>query len=147
MSWVTSLIMIALAAICNAVMDTVDHHFKTSKFSKLKSERWRLWFNESQGWLNKYVDRDDKKGRVKWKVLGITFNKPVQITDAWHFFKMLMIIFIDLSVTPHLPYFGLNCWLMTIVWFLLIGFIWVQAFNVFYDYILIKKDEPSISKS
>ena len=88
---IVSIILIVFAAFCNAVMDKTDHHFSTSIFNRIKSKKWRLWFNENEGWKNKYVDRDFNKGRVKWQIFGILFNKPVQLTDAWHFFKMLMI--------------------------------------------------------
>jgi hypothetical protein len=99
-----SFIFVVLEPIFDSIMDTVDHHHSQSIFSnkEYKILKWKpfknqKWWNEEQGWKNKYVDYDaDVKAgieprRVKWKVLGFTFNKPVQITDSWHFFKMLKI--------------------------------------------------------
>jgi hypothetical protein len=135
-----SLFFFVLAAICNSIMDTADQHFNTSIFSNFTNPKVRLWFNESQGWLNKYVDRDMAKGRVKW-FWGI--NKPVQLTDSWHWFKMCMIIFCALSAlfyhsisaTYIINYFPCQNFLLDL---LLFGIAWNGPFNLFYNTLLIK---------
>ena len=86
-----SLLFIVLASICNSIMDTSVHHYSTSIFKKLNP----LWWDGETSWRNKYIDGDSTKGRVKW-YFGL--DKPVQLTDAFHFFKMWMIIFISLSI-------------------------------------------------
>lgn len=128
-----SLIFIMLAAICNAVMDTSVHHFHTSVFNKLNPYFW----DGEISWRNKYINGDPSQGRVKW-YFGLV--KPVQITDAFHFFKMLMIIFICLSIVSfdsskviihgvfHLPAF--------LIMFVLYGILWNIIFSLFYDKIL-----------
>ena len=88
-----SLIFIILASISNAIMDTVLYHHDRSIFKDYKTGFWSDTYFVS--WKNKYVDGDPKKGRVKWFWI---INKPVQLTDAFHFFKMLMIIFICLGL-------------------------------------------------
>ena len=145
---ITSIIisfLIFIAALCNAVMDTVDHHFSNSIFNKIKSPFWRLWFNENAGWKNKYVDRDPSKGRVKWNIFGIKFNKPVQITDAWHFFKKIMIFAICLIpsiLLVHLEIYlyefeTFNTVLNILLYWLLFGTIWnVTFFRIFYNGLL-----------
>ena len=124
---ILNILFIALASICNSVMDTLDHHQSDSIFSKFKNP---LWWNFNQGWRNKYIDRDPKKGRVKlfWKI-----NKPVQITDAWHFFKMLMIIFIcsAASLSYDKPSY--------LICLIVLGLVWNNVFSLFYKRILIKK--------
>jgi hypothetical protein len=86
-----SLLFLALAAVCNAVMDKSVHHYPISKLKKLNPNFW----NGEISWRNKYVNGDPKLGRVKWY---FGFNKPVQLTDAFHMFKMLMIINICVSI-------------------------------------------------
>lgn len=140
-------ILIFLAAMFNAIMDTTDHHFKLSIFDRIKNPWWRLWFNENQSWKNKYVDRDPKKGLVKWSLLGFKFNKPVQISDSWHFFKMLMIF--SICMIPALDvidggiyYFEFPFWsnfMNIILHWTILGTIWNLTFNrLFYNWILLK---------
>lgn len=126
-------ILIFVAAACNAVMDKLDHHFSASIFDLIKNKKIRLWFNSNQGWRNKYVDRNPKKGRVKWNILGIKINKPVQLTDAWHFFKMLMIFAICgmAAVYPVIIYMGIINWVI-------LGLIWNITFRLFYSFFLTK---------
>jgi hypothetical protein len=50
---------ILLAAICNAVMDTITHHWDASIFKQLRNG---MWWDPSISWKNKYVDRDPKLG-------------------------------------------------------------------------------------
>lgn len=120
-----------LAACCNAVMDTADHHYSTSILSTFKH---KLWWNAEQSWRNKYIDGDPKKGRVKW-FWGI--NKPVQLTDAWHLFKMLMIIFTAAAILtfPH----QLTSFCGYVIWFIILGIVWNSIFSLMYDAVLKKK--------
>lgn len=128
-----SLLFIILAAICNAVMDTSVHHYSSSKLSKLNP----LWWDGSISWRNKYINGDSKLGRVKW-FFGL--NKPVQITDAFHFFKTLMIIFICFSIVTFDNTFILigdninliNSLLLVLVY----GTLWNVFFSLFYNKIL-----------
>jgi hypothetical protein len=128
-----SFIFFGLAAICNAVMDTSNHHYSKSIFSDFKNE---MWWNGEISWKNKYIDGDHTKGRVKW-LFGL--NKPVQLTDAFHFFKMWMIIF--LAISPICAFYScleLNGWVSA----LLIGaygVTWNMLFSAFYDNVFIKK--------
>ena len=139
-------VLIFIAAMCNAIMDTVDHRFNDSIFDNIKNKKLRLWFNSNQGWRNKYVNRNPKLGRVKWSLFGFKFNKPVQITDSWHFFKMLMIFAICLIPSlymvynPSFNYFDINpIYNMLIHWGLL-GVVWnITFFRIFYNYLLLKK--------
>ena len=126
-----SLIFIILASVCNAFMDTSVHHYSTSIFSKLNP----LWWNGEISWKNKYIDGDSTKGRVKW-FFGI--NKPIQITDAFHFFKMLMIIFICSSIATFDRQWVFNeytfwsCLLAITIY----GTLWNLTFSLFYNKIL-----------
>jgi tryptophan-rich sensory protein len=105
----------------------------------------QLWWNSSQGWRNKYINRDPKNGRVKW-YFGL--DKPVQLTDAWHHFKMWMIIFICVSITlvvmnPPIMLTLTDNWLDYVINFIgqlwIMGGVWNKTFTIFYHTLLIKK--------
>ena len=96
--------------------------------------------NQNESWTNKYVDRDPKKGRIKWHFLGITFNKPVQISDAWHFFKFLMIVFAAIAIILHVPMlFTNNIYIDFFIELIIFGLAWNLPFNLFYNKILVTK--------
>lgn len=130
-----SYICFVLASICNAVMDVSLFHYHKSIFKRFNN---RLWWDGTISWQNKYIDGDFKKGRVKWSFLSIKFNKPVQLTDAFHFFKMLMIIFLSLSVITfdkswlfkdlNILFYMINC--------LIYGTLWNVSFSLFYGDLL-----------
>jgi len=129
-----SFICVSLASLCNAIMDTLDHHHSISIFTKMKNP---LWWNSDKGWRNKYVDRDPNKGRVKW-FLGI--NKPVQITDAWHFFKMLLIIFMctGIVLSTKAPFYDDAPLYYYLILLLGLGITWNMTFSLFYEKLLLK---------
>ena len=117
---ILSLLFLALASICNAIMDKTSHHFEKSIFSKAKNRKW--WYTPDS-WKNKYIDGDSTKGRIKW---FWKINKPVQLTDAWHFFKMLMIFFIVFSIISYKEIFN------PILDIIIYGSIWNLTFILFY---------------
>ncbi len=129
-----SLFFFVLAAICNSVMDTLEHHFDNSIFRKLNPFFW----NPVYSWCNKYIDRDGHKGHRKIKGTNIDF--PDALTDGWHLFKMLMIVFLALSVITFEPYYFIaNYWLRSAVYLLIYGTAWNCTFSIFYNKLLIKK--------
>lgn len=147
-----SILLVGLASASNSVMDTVDHHQSKSIFSKMKNQKW---WNIKDGWKNKYVDYDFDASmnlplrRIKWHIFGITFNKPVQITDSWHFFKMWMIIFMCAAIVifPYTAYcicagHGI-LWLIlaSTIWLTVFGVIWNTTFSWTYHTLFILKDK------
>ena len=131
-----SLLFIVLASICNSIMDTSVHHYSTSIFKKLNP----LWWDGETSWRNKYIDGDSTKGGVKW-YFGL--DKPVQLTDAFHFFKMWMIIFISLSIVLFdnsvLLINNNFSFLLFSLFFITYGVLWNSFFSLFYNRILRKK--------
>ena len=117
-----SMILFALAAICNAVGDTLIHHYSTSVFNRLDSTFW----NPAISWRNKYVNGQRRK------LIG-SINYPVQLTDAWHLFKSLMLTFLGFAIACHAhiynPVIDATIYLM----------IWWLFFESFYTYVLKKK--------
>jgi hypothetical protein len=130
---IVSFLFLALAAACNAVMDKSVHHYPVSKFKKLNP----LFWNGEISWKNKYINGDPKLGRVKW-YFGL--NKPVQLTDAFHMFKMFMVINICVSIITFDKSFLLYGDNYTFITFallmLLYGVIWNTTFSLFYKKIL-----------
>ena len=118
-----------------------DHYVKKGKTTKFKN--WvERWFHPLS-WKNKYFDYDvGRHGRVHWKIVGLEINKPVQITDSWHFFKMLMIIFMAISVITFdwdrviLIY---SYWWDFILLLVSYGAGWNLPFSFFYKWVLVKK--------
>lgn len=128
-----SIIFILFASICNSIMDTCKDHFNLSIFSLIKQ---KVWWDGTDSWLNKYVDRNSNKGLIKWNLLGVKVNKPVQITDSWHFFKMIMIFMLCFSIifySPFITYF--NIYLNFAFELIILGSVWNNTFSLFYNHV------------
>ena len=72
-----SILLWCLAAICNAIMDTLVHHYYTSIFFRMNKYFW----NPEESWLHA-----TRIPILKYKL------------DAFHIFKSLMIIFQSLAI-------------------------------------------------
>lgn len=120
-----SVIFFVLASVCNSVMDICSHHYYGSIFSKYSNYFW----NTELSWKNKYINRDPRLG---FKKLYKNINYPVQLTDAWHLFKSLMIVFLTLSVITFDS--SLVSGFVSFVLLLgIYGLIWNLTFNLFYN--------------
>lgn len=107
---VLSAILLILAAISNAVMDSLEEgRFQRSVFRKFNP---KFWYKEES-----------------WKYAKRVFKYPI---DAWHLAKSLMCIFITfaISVNIHFPLLG------SVV---ILGGIWILIFNLLYNKLLRKK--------
>ena len=135
-----SFVFIILAAICNAIMDKTQFHYHRSIFYTWNLNRY--WWNGAVSWRNKYINHDVSQGRRK--ILNSHLNYPVQLTDAFHFFKMLMIIFLCCSIITFNPCDVFIDCTIHVVNFLLIllfyGIIWNTTFKIFFKYILDDED-------
>ena len=124
-----SCIFFFLAAICSAIMDNLSQHWFKSKFKKFNNQ----WWNPEISWKNKYINGDWKNGEKHifiYKFIKIKY--PIILTDAWHFFKFLMVFCIVLATTTYTPFLGF------FIDVLLLGLVWILTFNIFYDKVLIK---------
>lgn len=101
-------VLYTVAIISKAVMDTVDFHFERSIFMSL-DRKVRMWWNQSEGWKNKYKDRDPSKGRA----FPGSLTWLVWVTDAWHFFQMIMLTSYELMfIMPIIILFPLPWWVV-----------------------------------
>ncbi len=86
------IILCIISGALNASEDMIKDKWHESSFANpywtSRSSKLKYWFI-ADSWKNKYKFREPNYGRLKWKVLGLSFNKPVQLTDWWHFSKML----------------------------------------------------------
>lgn len=75
------MILISIAAYCEAVMDTLAHHFEKSIFAKLNSK----WWNPVVSGNNKWKNGDKSQGERFF----LSSTLLVGFTEAWHLFKMI----------------------------------------------------------
>ena len=138
-----SIILTIIAAISNSIMDTVAYQSKweQSKFSRIKNIFFYRWF-KYDSWKLKYknynldIARNITPAR---KTIGKTKIKiPVQLTDAFHFFKMIMIISLVGSGLIWILYNNISAATLFYVWGG-IGVIYNLTFNLFYNKILKSK--------
>lgn len=107
------LVLFALAALFNAVMDSLEEgHFTKSIFRNLNPKFWYKY----ESW--KYVRKIP------------IINYPV---DAWHISKTLMVMCLSGATAPSMTIFP-DYWLN----FIALGVVWNIIFTVFYDHILKK---------
>jgi hypothetical protein len=94
-------LFLSLAALSNAGMDTLTHHYDNSFAAYYKLER-QFW-DPAISWKNKYVAGDPTKQKVKMSLLFISINKPSFLTDGWHLLKAFMLMFIFLNSVIWIP--------------------------------------------
>ena len=124
-----------LSGICDAIIDTLSHHFGMSVFYFMDHQFW----DPNISWKNKYVNGDPVEGYVKWKLLGISFTKPVQLTDGFHFVKMIREGSNILAITTALIVPFVFSIFYTILFFIILSAARNNSFSLFYNKILISK--------
>jgi hypothetical protein len=146
MEWIAVIIIVSLVTISaqmDAVMDTLWHHYDKSIFRDMD----RMFWDPKISWRNKYIDHKPSEGRIKWNILGITINKPVQISDGWHIAKTIKIICLMSATT--LAYFAQvvpvlednrDSFVLFIALLTVLGTIRNSVFSLFYDKLLIDKN-------
>ena len=92
-----TIIFITLAAIFNAMMDTVSFHYQESIF--MNYPKLRQFLDANFSWQNKYKNRDYKQGK---KFFGST-TFLVFLTDGWHLFKSLMLLCFCAAIVYYKP--------------------------------------------
>lgn len=129
-----SLICWVLAALCNAVMDTLAHHYPTSIFTKWDPKFW----DPKTSWKNKYKEGIKAYGPAFFLSTGIL----VAFTDGWHFFKSIMIVLLGVSLValPHSIHFNFfdYLWLNQLTELSILGVLWNVPFSYFYNKVLKK---------
>lgn len=119
---VAAIIFLILAAICNAVCDTLVHHYYNSVFNKkgFPAKFWNPDLSSTEAYIVPHT---------KYKV------------DAWHLFKSGMICFLigSIVMAHNNGEAILNVWWFYLIEYIYLGITWNAVFNLFYNKILIKK--------
>jgi hypothetical protein len=95
----TSLLLIILAAIINAAMDTLNASYHRSVFYNEKWLKLNQFVNPATSFKNKWKNGDKTKGELFFG--SSTFL--VWTTDAWHLFKTLMLLCFSVAVVTYNP--------------------------------------------
>ncbi len=116
-----AIILLLLAGILNACMDTLKTHYSKSIFSKWKNQNW---VNPALSWTNKWKSESKLGDLIMSTIL-------VWITDLWHLCKHLMLICLMLTVIFYHPI--VNWW----VDFIILFCSFTIPFEIFYSKILL----------
>lgn len=129
------IILYCLCGICDAIMETCSDHFSISIFKKLNPNIW----NKNISWVNKYINDNPANGLKKIILFGIIFNYPVQLTDAWNFFKMIKEVLTIIAIIVAIC-ININCnGLFIFGYFITLCIVKSLIYNLFYNKILLKK--------
>ena len=109
-----SLIFIIFGVSCNALNDTLTHHWYKFRWKDKVEEQW---WNPEKSWVNKYQS-----------------DYPVQLTDAWHLFKTFRIVFYMFAIVTYQPIVNM---LLDVFIF---GLVRNAVFSLLYNKLLIKTD-------
>ena len=115
---------ITLAAIFNAMMDTVSFHYQESIF--MNYPKLRQFLDANFSWQNKYKNRDYKQGK---KFFGST-TFLVWLTDGWHLFKCAMLLCFAIAIVYYKPL--TNPLLDIFIFYVWFGIV----FELFFAYVL-----------
>ena len=124
-----SLILITLAAILNAAMDTINARYFTSVLYNPKWPKFNQFTNPAESWKIKWKNGDRTQGE---KFFGSS-TFLVWTTDFWHLAKTIMLLCFALAIVCYTPIIHpLLDWI--IYW---IGF--GTIFELFWSKIFLKK--------
>lgn len=119
-------LFLGLAAMSNASMDTLVHHYSYSFAAEYKLDR-QFW-DPAISWKNKYVNNNPDKGRIKIDLLLFEIDKPVILTDGWHLLKGIMLAFIFFS---SVVWIQVNWW-KKLLFFIGFTILWSLVFGIVY---------------
>ena len=130
-------ILIALAAISNSIMDKLKFHYSKSRFSKLKGF-WKWWFRPTS-WKNKWKNGDPNQGEAFFGSATIF----VMITNAWHFFKAVMLncFFV---ITAFYLY---DIWWHIVLCVLALNMVYGIVFELLFSWLWVSPGEATLGKS
>lgn len=114
-----------LACVSNSIMDVLSTRYDVSIFRNFSNQ---LFYDWRISWRNKWKDGDKSKGE-KFLFASTIF---VFLTDAWHLYKALMLMFLILSIYFYVPIFGI----LDIPLFFIS---WGITFELFYNKVLINE--------
>lgn len=125
-----SLILVAIAGTCKAVMDTLKFHFYDSVFIERDIQFW----NTEVSWKNKY--KSDLKTPKFWGSTTIFVFK----SDGWHLFQSIFLTSLFTAMIFYVLFKLIEInYLNLIINFIIMRSVFGLFFVLFYNYLLIKK--------
>jgi hypothetical protein len=123
-----SLILIIIAAMSEAVMDTIQFHYDRSIFKNYNNKNY---WNPELSWMNKY------KEDLKTPKFIASTTLFVFLTDAWHFFKFIrtLTLFVGLLI---IGFLSVNIFEL-IMMFIIVRVLFGVIFTITYRYCSNKK--------
>lgn len=139
---ILSIIFIILSSLMKVIIDTIQFHWQSSVFSKIKKgSKLHNWLNPEFSWVNKWKDNYKPLGEKFWG----SSRWFAFITDGWHLFDMLKTLFFICALTFSSFYIPFSLILIknliiaksidTIILYSIYGLI----FNVLFNLLEIKK--------
>lgn len=122
-------ILISIAGIAKAIVDTLQFHYSKSVFKGLYAQYW----NPDISWVNKYAD-DKLLIRKKWFFI-IPIPIPVLFSDAYHLFQSIFLTSLFISICLFEPITQNK-----IIDLILLRSLFGLFFIMFYNWILIKNN-------
>jgi hypothetical protein len=130
-----SVLFLALAGMCNAVMDKIVFHWDDSVF---KGSKLDWWANPEVSYKNKWKNNSNSSGGEKFPGSSTVF---VWVTDLWHFAQSFMISFFVLAALFYgdgiINYFD-NNWFNIFIDFIILKSAFSLTFELFWSVILKK---------
>ena len=135
---IISIVLLIIAGIGKAVMDTLQFHFSTSVFKNLVLN---YWWNPSISWRNKYKNKDPEQGEA---FLGST-TVFCFLTDAWHFAQFIylrsimavVVLFCTSDALSFIP--SVSLWLKYCIAYVALSVLFNCTFELFYSQIFKRK--------
>lgn len=129
-----SLIMVLCASISNSAMDVLSARYDSSVFSSLPA-RSQQWFDPRVSYRNKWKDGDRSHGEAFF----LSSTAFVAVTDAWHLFKSLTILFLYAAIiAPFTLIFRLR-WYYWVLIYIGVDVLRGTVFELFFTGVLINR--------
>jgi len=119
-----TIIFLIFAALAKSIMDVLQFHYKRTPFAKLGNQQW---WNPKISHSNKYKNNSVLSGE---KFPG-SVTIFVWVTDAWHFFQMIFLTFMFLSIVFYNPIFNLTYGFLLdfIIYRIVFGVVFTLSYN------------------
>lgn len=113
---ISSMVLVALASLCNALSDTLSHHWNSFRW---KDDVMEQYWRPEKSWKNKYEYY--YQGKYYW------YWRFVWFSDMFHLLKSAMIALLCIAIAVSPDY---ESWYMYVTMTSVYGFIW----NVFFSF-------------
>jgi len=129
---VISALLIALAGYCNSVMDNVATRYDRfdAKYDIENDQWWDYRISDLNKWAldneGKIIIKDNGKRKERF---FLSSSSLVMFTDAWHFFKSLMLVLIAIS-SIILGSVDININRQKTIKYIGIGIVWYLLFTI-----------------